>query len=662
MKGRTNLAALGCSLALLASAGFASLPYPVAAGVERLADGNTLIANTFQTSDPSCRAIVVDTLGRLVWAYLKSDVPWIHTARRLSNGNTLLTATNANRVKEVNPVGDSVWAFSTGLNYPNDAQRLANGNTLITDRDNNRVIEVEPDGTIVWSYANLLGPHNGTRLANGNTLICDSEHNRVVEVDSAGTVVWQYATALAWPRSAQRLANGHTLIADSGNNRVIEVDSSGVIRWRYAYNVVSPFAAVRLANGNTLITALPRVVEVTADTHRVWQYPPTPLPPVETLRVYNPASGCSLYVHIHRPPYASPTNPQPGVILVPAEGGVGTDFDTDTLANDIASDGFVVLHFDPDGQGRSGTYPANYGGYVNQDGLQACALALAQRPYVDTARLGIYATSYGITMASGTIARHPDSPRISFLLDFEGPADRSQTCQDSGDYIPVPADSEAFWQEREAARFMKNAPVAYLRIQTQIDHNPHITDNRHCIALIDSATAANGGLSPWTRVNDSAMNPANRTYTLSDPPVYIPETQEVQNVPRILLYLHELARLQFPPSAFRSSPCPSSLAAGPALELFPNPVANGSVRVHLRLPRGHDPKRFASGPCPLTDARLRFFDASGRQAAAHGLTAARSRLQDSVFDLRISDLPPGIYFLQLTSGDFSATARMVKTR
>jgi hypothetical protein len=629
-----------CLLALLASASFASLPYPVAAGVERLANGNTLIANTFITGDPPCRAIEVDTLGQLVWAYLKSDVPWIHTARRLANGNTLISATNADRVKEVNPAGDSVWTFSAGLNYPNDALRLANGNTLITDRDNNRVIEVNPGGTIVWSYTNLLGPHNGTRLANGHTLICDSDHNRVVEVDSAGSVVWQYATALNWPRCAQRLANGRTLIADSRNNRVIEVDSAGIIRWRYSTNITSPFATERLTNGNTLISATPRCVEVRHDSVVVWRYPPFPLPSVETLRVYNPSSGCSLYVHIHRPPYASAANPQPGVILVPAEGGVGTGFDTDTLANYIASDGFVVLHFDPDGLGRSSAYPTNYGGYVNQDGIQACAQALAQRPYVDTTRLGIYAKSYGITMASGMIARHPDAPRISLLLDFEGPADRRQTAQDSGGYIPVPADSEAFWQEREAARFMKDVPAAYLRIQTRTDHNSHITDNRHCIALIDSATS---GISPWTRVNDSAMNPANQTYTLSDPPIWIPEVQEVQNVPRVLLYLHELARLQYPPTTIQN---PKSKIQNPVplLEVFPNPVTNGYVTVRYNLSRAGV-------------ARLRFFDASGRQVAA-----AKNLRPDASCLMPIKNLPSGIYFLQLTSGDFTATARMVKAR
>ena len=90
--------------------------------------------------------------------------------------------------------------------------------------------------------------------------------------------------------------------------------------------------------------------------------------------------------------------------------------------------------------------------------------------------------------------------------------------------------SEAFWQEREAARFMKQVPAAYLRVQTEVDSNPMIADNRHCIQLIDSATAVaygGSGVSAWTRVNDSLMNPSNLVYALSDPPVWIPESQEV---------------------------------------------------------------------------------------------------------------------------------------
>jgi len=462
----------------------AATSVPVLAfGVERLPDGNTLIADGGDGSDLNARALEVDSRGRLVWAYIKCDVPFLHTARRLANGNTLMSSSNGDRVVEVNRDGDTVWTMTSGLNYPNEAYRLANGNTLITDRDNNRVIEVTPQRAIVWSYSNLTGPHNGNRLANGNTLVCDSEDDRVIEVDASGTVVWQYATNLSWPRSAQRLANGNTLIADTGHDRVIEVDESGAIVWS-AVGLTLPFAAVRLENGNTLVSfgsgvQLGQVVELSPADSVVWQYPNTVAVVVETLQVVNPSSGCSLYVHIHRPANAGPGNRVPGVVFVPGETGFGSQLDSFTTPNDIASDGFAFLHFDPDGRGLSGAYPENYGGYVHQDGLHACLSLLASRNYVDTSRLGVYTRLYGITMGSGMIARYAE-PRVKFLLDFEGPADRYQTCQDSGCFVPVPPDSEAFWQEREAARFMKQVPAAYLRMQTAVDHNPLTTDNRHC--------------------------------------------------------------------------------------------------------------------------------------------------------------------------------------
>jgi hypothetical protein len=589
-------------------------------GVERLTDGNTLVVDCgYEGQAPGARALEVDSLGRLVWAYLKCDVSFLHTARRLANGNTLMSASFGDRVVEVNRDGDTVWTMATGLHYPNEAHRLANGNTLITDRDNNRVIEVTPQRDIVWSYSNLTAPHNGNRLASGNTLICDSDDNRVVEVDSLGALVWQYATSLNWPRSAQRLANGNTLIADSKANRVIEVDESGTIVWS-AYNLLAPYTAVRLANGNTLVSAGMRVAELSPSDSVVWEYPNTVAVVVETLWVTNPSSGCSLYVHIHRPAYAGPTDRVPGVIFAPGGNGFGSQLDSAGLPDNIASDGFAFLHFDPDGRGQSGSYPENYGGYVHQDGMHACLSLLASRSYVDTSRLGVYTHRYGITMGSGMIARHPE-PRVRFLLDFEGPADRTQACQDSGGHVPVPVDSEAFWQEREAARFVKQVQPAYLRVQTEADSHPGITDNRHCIQLIDSATAAaygGSGMSVWTRVNDSLMNLPNRVYTVSDPPVWIPEAQEQQGLARALLYMHELAGLDPVGTAERRA---TGVVA--SLRAAPRPC-RGLLHVGL--------------PPRLGRSELRVHDACGRLVMRTVVPAGGSR---AGLDLR--DLQPGVY-------------------
>ena len=598
----------------------ASVPV-IPLGVERLPNGNTLIADGRIFTGNDAHALEVDSLGRLVWAYVKCDVPFLHTARRLANGNTLMSSSNGNRVVEVNRDGDTVWTMASGLDYPNEAYRLANGNTLITDRDNDRVIEVTPQRAIVWSYPNLNRPHNGNRLVNGNTLICDSENDRVVEVDASGTVVWQYGTGLGSPHSAQRLGNGNTLIADTQNNRVVEVDGSGAIVWS-ANDLLKPFAAARLDNGNTLVSA-GGVVELTPADSVVWQYPNTVPVVVETLQVVNPSSGCSLYVHIHRPAYAGPDNRVPGVIFVPGGTGFGSQLDAFSTPDDIASDGFAFLHFDPEGRGRSSAYPENYDGYVHQDGMHACLSELASREYVDTSRLGVYTYRYGITMGSGMIARYPE-PRVKFLLDFEGPADRSQTCMDSGGIVPVPAVRDSFWQEREAARFMKQVPAAYLRFQPQVDSDPRIPDNRHCIQLIDSATAVGyggAGVSPWTRVNDSVMNPANRVYTVSNPPAWIPEIQELQNYIRVIVYLHELADMDLTVAVFERR----DLGPAATLQVVPRPC-RGVLQVAL--------------PPGLGKQELHVHDVCGRLVARVVVPAGSQRTE-----LDLSDQQPGVYYV-----------------
>jgi alpha/beta superfamily hydrolase len=617
---------------------FGAVPIQLASGIERLANGNTLITDAGSAVESTARILEVDSLGHLVWAYVRSDIPWAHTARRLANGNTLVSATFANRVAEVDALGNTVWEFVNGLSYPNEAFRLSDGNTLITDRDNDRVIEVDADRNVVWSYTNLLAPHNGNRLANGNTLICDSDRSRVIEVSPAGEIVWQYATGLDWGRCAERLANGNTLITDSRHNRVIEVDSAGTIRWTFSAGLQLPYMATRLASGNTLISTDSRVIEVDPAGNTVWQYPPSSVAvTVETLWVTGPTSGCSLYVHIHRPATSGPDHRIPAVILVPDEARAGTTFDESQLTDHIASDGFAVLHFDAEGRGRSnGT--EDYNGYVHQDGLQACAAFLAQQPYVDTARLGIYSQGYGVVTATGMLARH-SLPRVKFLLDFEGPSDRYQVCSDSGGHVPVSPDSESFWMEREAERLIKHVASAYLRIQTATDHTNRIPDNRHCVALIDSATAvAHGGagIAVWTRVNDSVMNGENLVYTVTQPPEWIEDIEEGHLLCRELLYLHELARREFPGAVSGSS----FIAPRSSFSISPNPCRASAV-LH-----------FTTGPLDHSTASLHLYDASGCLVLAQPVSS-------SSFTLHASSLRAGVYLVRLAAAGGAATAKLV---
>ncbi len=636
----------GILLAAAAAVLSAHWSLQVSSTVERLENGNTLVADAGSVAQRHGCVLEVDSLGRLVWAYVRNDVTWLHSARRTEDGTTLMAATDRDRVQEVDAEGDSVWAYQFGLDYPNDAYRLEGGNTLITDRDHSRVIEVDPGGQVVWQYTQLFHPHNGSRLRNGNTLICDSNNNKVVEVDSAGNVVWEKSGGLLWPRGAQRLENGNTLITDSQHRRVIEVDSSGAIVWQYA-SLVLPFTARRLANRNTLISdsrlgGNSAVLEVTREGNVVWRYPWTVDVVVDTFRVRNPSSGCSLYAHIHRPAYASADSTVPGVVLVPGGSGDGHGFDSTGMADNIATEGFAVLHFDPDGRGLSDSFPEDYDGHVHQDGLLACLRHLAAQDYVDTVNLGIMSWSYGVTMASGMMARHRDSARVKFLLDWEGPSDRSQTCADSGGHVPVPADSEEFWVEREAARFMTGIRSAYLRMQTEVDHNPDITDNRHCIALIDSATDfihGGSGTSPWTRVNDSTMNGVNEVYTVAEPPEWIPETEQPHAGLRQLIYLHELVALDLQVGV----ESPSRGRFGRPVRVLGNPVGPG------------EPVR-ANGP---PGRRLLVRDRTGRRVGA----CREGRAGRYAWDRRLPGggaAPAGCYWLCPDGG--GGAAKVVLTR
>ena len=572
---------------------FAGLDLDYANGIYRFPDGSTLITEGASIKEQKASAVyLVDSLGVLLWAYLNGDLIWAHSANPTSGGDIIISDTENDRAIIVNKRGEIVWEYSDGLNYVNDAKEIAPGRVLISDRDNSRVIEVDTASrSIVWSYTALDHQHNPDRLPNGNTIIANSGVNRIVEVDSLGNIVWTYSGTLNWPRDADRLSNGNTLITDTRGWRIIIVNPAGQIVWQQSvgfFNLI--YDSDMLANGHILYSSTnsiqPSVIEIdTATRDTLWQYPETRKVLVDTFWVMNPSSGCSLFVQTFRPEDASASRPYPPVIIIPGGNGYGSAGGFSILAHKTAQEGFIATLFDPDGRGQStngGSYTTeDYNGFIHQDGLRQVMLLAASLPYSDPSNLGLWSQSYGVTMAAGALARYPGDPFCKFLLDWEGPADRSQTCADSGGHVPVPADSEAFWQEREAARFMKNLEVFYLRFQTQVDHNTSITDNIHAIALVDSATSTaygGAGRCPWTRVNDSTMNQPNTVYTVDSPPVWVSEQADFQNLvtARDFLYLHELVAMDYLPAREHTD-----FYRTPALSAWPNPFIR-SVRFSLQ--------------------------------------------------------------------------------
>ncbi len=162
----------------------------------------------------------------------------------LDNGNLLVSGWDDDHpgfVREYNANHEIVWQIED-LMWPWKAERLDNGNTVIADAGTNRVYEVTPELEEVWAWEGLapeknelfdgLGPIYVDRLDNGNTLISGRAVSRIVEVDQAGNVVWEVGAPLIDTQySAVRLKNGNTLIADAGHTRVIEITPDKEIVW-----------------------------------------------------------------------------------------------------------------------------------------------------------------------------------------------------------------------------------------------------------------------------------------------------------------------------------------------------------------------------------------------------------------------------------------------
>jgi len=249
----------------------------------------------------------------------------------------------------------------------------------------------------------------------------------------------------------------------------------------------------------------------------------------------NPASGAELYNTVIKPGDQN-GQPWPALVIIPggdddssglvAEGGIGQQ---------AADQGFVAVAFDADGRGNSDG-KENYNGHIHQDGLAAVIQFAAELPAVDAKRMGLISYSYGVTMASGTLARYPELP-IRFFIDWEGPADRYDTtlgCKPSPNYDWPPCSDEEAWAEREAVTFISRVGVPYQRVQNQNDHAQ--SDVSHAVNMINAAVE---GAPPWVRLNDY---PPDQTYTPDNPPPMFSNQSGVSIDERLLGYAAEMLK------------------------------------------------------------------------------------------------------------------------
>ena len=126
----------------------------------------------FSFRNISTVGIIDQASGEIVWKLGADVLAQQHDPSLLDNGNVLIYDNGSHsrneplphsRVIEVNPAsGEIVWQyrdnppFNFFSAYISGARRLPNGNTLITEGHFGRIFQVTPDGAVVWEYVN---PH-----------------------------------------------------------------------------------------------------------------------------------------------------------------------------------------------------------------------------------------------------------------------------------------------------------------------------------------------------------------------------------------------------------------------------------------------------------------------------------------------------------------------
>jgi dipeptidyl-peptidase-4 len=179
-------------------------------------------------------------------------------------------------------------------------------------------------------------------------------------------------------------------------------------------------------------------------------------------------------------------------VLVSAYGGPSSAGLTENFAtaNALAEYGFLMLRLDARtnaGKGRKVLDQAYQQlGIVEIDDFAAGIRAVAQRPYVDASRVGIYGTSYGGSVAALTILRYPElvqaavsnSPVADYRLYDTAYSER---------YLGLPASSPAAYDRSAPLSYVSRLEGDLLIYYGTSDDNVH---PKHALHLIKALQAA----------------------------------------------------------------------------------------------------------------------------------------------------------------------------
>jgi len=234
-------------------------PPSIAVLFQVLPNGNVLYA--FGGKPTGVREVT--RKGEEVWKYV-SKCPQVLGCERLANGNTLVAEQGPCQAVEVNPKGEIVHVTPLPTSHADphlqvrNIHQLANGNILAAHEGEGAVREVDPTGKVVWEYLGVENAGDAQRLPNGNTLISCGTQKRVLEVTPDKQVAWEFGAKdapelnITWVSSLQQLKNGNLLVGnflrgqEGKGAHAFEVSRDKKVVWKWDdHSVIKSLTTVR---------------------------------------------------------------------------------------------------------------------------------------------------------------------------------------------------------------------------------------------------------------------------------------------------------------------------------------------------------------------------------------------------------------------------------
>ena len=195
--------------------------YPGTVAARRLRNGNTLLTGVNWQEKKGIVLVEVDATGKTLHLIVYPGFDYVRLVRETASGNFLVTANNY--IFEGNKNGDIVWKAVIGdaeKTHAWQALRLANGQTIVSTGYAKKLELFSADGKLLDTITGPAGVNPNffagfQVLANGNYIVANwqghgpkmgASGTQVLEYTPAGKLAW------SWKQDATKFSSLHSVI------------------------------------------------------------------------------------------------------------------------------------------------------------------------------------------------------------------------------------------------------------------------------------------------------------------------------------------------------------------------------------------------------------------------------------------------------------------